>query len=463
MKMNRRQFLKNSGVLATAGSVTSLGALSSTLASFSAMAAPQDDYKALVCVFLHGGMDNHDTVLPYDQASYDSYASIRSSLISQYKGGRDRNKLLPLSPDNAAMFGNRAFALPPELPGISNLFQQGNGAIIANVGPLINPATKTQFEQESVPLPSRLFSHNDQQATWLSSSPEGAVYGWGGAFADAAIKGGYNTKSEFSVITTGGNDLFLTGKQAIPYQINAGKPQQINALGDADENQALYNALQGHFSAANFNESNLAQKDMASALAKSSATNSSYNQALAGITPLTTQFQDNYLAEQLKGVARTIAVKEGLGVKRQVFIVSMGGFDTHSEQAKNLPQLHAALDSAITAFYTSMQEQNLSDKVTLFTASDFGRTLSANSDGTDHGWGGHHFIIGDAVKGRNIYGTMPPSELGHAQDAGNGRLIPTTSIEQMAEPLGRWFGLSDDELAQALPNLNNFSSRLDFI
>ncbi|WP_053043254.1 DUF1501 domain-containing protein [Thalassomonas actiniarum] len=463
MKMNRRQFLKNSTALATATGLGSLTAVSSALSSFSALAATGDDYKALVCVFLHGGMDNHDTVLPYDQPSYNRYAQIRRSLVSQYQGQRDRNNLLPLNPDNAAGFGGRAFALPPQMPGISNLFAQGNAAIIGNVGPLITPATQTEFEQESVALPSRLFSHNDQQATWLSSSPEGAVYGWGGAFADATISAGQNSNREFSVITSGGNDLFLTGEHAIPYQINAGEAQEIKALGDVDDNEALAQLLASHFSATDFSSSNLAQQDIAAALAKSSATNNSYNRALAGIAPLTTSFPQSHLARQLQGVARTIGAKETLGVKRQVFIVGMGGFDTHSEQAKSLPELHAALDGAITAFYTGMLELGLGDKVTLFTASDFGRTLAVNDDGTDHGWGGHHFVIGDAVNGRNIYGNMPPMSFGHAQDAGSGRLIPTTSVEQMAEPLGRWFGLTEQQLAQALPNLNNFSSRLNFI
>nr|WP_201778250.1 DUF1501 domain-containing protein [Thalassomonas viridans] len=312
-------------------------------------------------------------------------------------------------------------------------------------------------------LPSRLFSHNDQQATWLSSSPEGAVYGWGGAFADSAINAGHNSSREFSVITSGGNDLFLTGQHAIPYQINAGEAQEIHVLGDVDEDETLANLLASHFSAADFTSNNLVQQDIAAAMAKSSATNASYNRALAGIPPLTTQFPQSHLGRQLQGVARTIAARDSLGVKRQVFIVGMGGFDTHSEQAKNLPRLHAALDSAISAFYNGIQELGLGSNVTLFTASDFGRTLAANSDGTDHGWGGHHFVIGDVVNGRNIYGDMPPMALGHAQDAGNGRLIPTTSVEQMAEPLGRWFGLTDQELAQALPNLGNFASRLDFI
>lgn len=461
MSINRRQFLKNSSALVA--SAATLSSLTATLASFNAMAAADDDYKALVCVFLHGGMDNHDTVLPYDLDSYQSYANIRRSLIQQYNGQRDHANLLPLSPDNAADFNGRAFALPPQMPGIANLFQQGNAAILGNVGPLIVPATAAEFEAESVVLPSRLFSHNDQQATWLSSSPEGAVYGWGGAFADVAIDANQNNSPEFSVITSGGNDLFLTGEKAIPYQISIGEPQEIYTLADSEDNARLNELLTAHFSAENYSSENLAQSDIAAALAKSSRTNDKYNQSVAGVAALNTQFEGGYLAKQLQSVAHTIAARNTLGVKRQVFIVGMGGFDTHSAQAQTLPQLHAALDSAITAFYNGMQELGLGKSVTLFTASDFGRTLAVNDDGTDHGWGSHHFVIGEAVNGRNIYGDIPEANFGHALDAGSGRLIPTTSVEQLAEPLGRWFGLTEQELAQALPNLSNFATRLTFI
>ena len=461
MTMNRRQFLAGASSLAL--SSATLGGLSSTLASFEAMAAPEDEYKALVCVFLLGGMDNHDTLLPYDRLSYQSFAKIRQGLIRQYKGSRDRDRLLPLSPDNASNFGGRQFALPPEMPGIANLFAQGNAAIVGNVGPLIVPATRPEVEQESVALPSRLYSHNDQQATWMASAPEGALYGWGGAFADAANAANQNKAPAFSAITTGGNDLFLTGKLTNPYQINAGEPQEISMLADEQGNNGLYGLLRSHLAAANFSSSNLVERDMARAMSDSLGTNEKYNQSIAGAEKFSGKFTGSYLGRQLGGVARTIAARNSLGVKRQVFVVGLGGFDTHAEQALNLPELHSALDSAVTEFYQAMQTLGLGQQVTLFTASDFGRTLAVNADGTDHGWGGHHFVIGDAVKGRKIYGDVPVPGFGHSLDAGSGRLIPTTSVEQMAAPMGRWFGLDETALAQALPNLKNFPGSPDLL
>ena len=461
MNINRRQFLAGASSLAL--SSATLGGLSSTLASFEAMAAPEDDYKALVCVFLLGGMDNHDTLLPYDQASYQAFAKIRQDMIKQYQGGRNRDKLLPLNPDNASNFGGRQFALPPEMPGMAKLFAEGNAAIVGNVGPLIVPATRPEVEQESVALPSRLFSHNDQQATWMASAPEGALNGWGGAFVDAANTAGQHPASAFSAITTGGNDLFLTGKQSTPYQINAGEPQEINVLADERGNGGLHGLLRAHLAAAGYSSDNLVERDMARAMGDSLRTNEQYNRAIAGAPAFSGQFTGSGLARQLGGVARTIAARNTLGVKRQVFVVGIGGFDTHNGQAKALPRLHRALDGAVTEFYQAMKGLGLGQQVTLFTASDFGRTLAVNDDGTDHGWGGHHFVVGDAVKGRNVYGDVPAPGFGHSLDAGSGRLIPTTSVEQVAAPMGRWFGLDEAALAQALPNLGNFSTTLDLL
>ncbi|MEO1323872.1 MAG: DUF1501 domain-containing protein, partial [Pseudomonadota bacterium] len=181
------------------------------------------------------------------------------------------------------------------------------------------------------------------------------------------------------------------------------------------------------------------------------------------IQPFNTAFPGNFLGQQLQAVANTIAIRNSLLVTRQVFFVAIGGFDTHSNQVNDLPGLQSEIDGGVVAFYQAMQELGLGSDVTLFTASDFGRTLAINGDGTDHGWGSHHFVIGDAVQGGQIYGDMPPYEIGHDQDAGNGRLIPTTSVEQFAEPLGRWFGLNNSEIAAALPNLSNFAAGPAFV
>lgn len=471
MKPTRRTFLTGASALSAA----TLAGFGSSLAAFQASAANTSGYKAIVCLFLLGGLDGHDTVLPFDQASYDQYAQIRAALLGQYEnmqGGstRARDRLLPLAPSNAASFGSRQFALPEELSGIKGLFDDGNAAIVGNVGPLIQPLNRQQFEQETAPQPKRLFSHNDQQSTWMSSQPEGAQFGWGGRFADAVLAAGANSGNrEFSTITSLGNELFLTGADARPYQIGLDGAPEIDALnffesdGGSGTQSEIYQKLRNHFEAMDYNSSNLIDRDVANAMRTALITNETFNEAFETIQPFTTDFPGHFLGQQLQAIANTIAIRDALLVSRQVFFVAIGGFDTHSNQADDLPGLQSQIDGGVVAFYQAMQELGLGSDVTLFTASDFGRTLAINGDGTDHGWGSHHFVVGDAVQGGQIYGEMPPYSLGHDQDAGSGRLIPTTSVEQFAEPLGRWFGLNDSELAAALPNLGNFGAGPAFV
>jgi len=471
MKTTRRTFLTGASALSAA----TLAGLGSSLSAFQASAAETSGYKALVCLFFLGGMDGHDTVLPYDQASYDGYATIRAPLLNLYgnmQGGstRARDRLLPLNPSNAADFGTRQFALPEELSGIKGLFDSGNAAVIGNVGPLIQPLNRTQFLNETVAQPKRLFSHNDQQSTWMSSQPEGAQFGWGGRFADAALSAGANTgSSDFTTITSLGNELFLTGQQARPYQVGLNGAPEIDALNffegnrSTPEGEAIYQKLRDHFEAMDFTSTNLIDRDVSNAMRTALITNETFNDAFASIQPFATAFPASFLAQQLQAVANTIAIRDSLLINRQVFFVAIGGFDTHSNQANDLPGLQREIDEGVVAFYQAMQEIGLGSDVTLFTASDFGRTLAINGDGTDHGWGSHHFVIGDAVQGGQIYGDMPPYSLGHDQDAGSGRLIPTMSVEQFAEPLGRWFGLNDSEIAAALPNLGNFGAGPTFV
>ena len=471
MKQTRRTFLTGASAL-SAATLTGLG---SSLSAFQASAAETTGYKAIVCLFFLGGLDGHDTVLPYDQASYDRYATIRASLMDQYAsmvGGstRARDRLLPLAPSNAADFGGRQFALPEELSGIKGLFDDGDAAIVGNVGPLIQPITREEFENESVPQPKRLFSHNDQQSTWMSSQPEGAQFGWGGRFADAALAAGANaTNREFTTITSLGNELFLTGANALPYQIGLDGAPEVDALNffadgrGTDAGDAIYQKLRDHFEAMDFQSSNLIDRDVSNAMRTALTTNETFNQAFETVQPFSTQFPGNFLGQQLQAVANTIAIRDALLVNRQVFFVAIGGFDTHSNQVNDLPELQREIDGGVVAFFQAMRELGLGSDVTLFTASDFGRTLAINGDGTDHGWGGHHFVVGEAVQGGRIYGDIPPYDFGHAQDAGSGRLIPTTSVEQFAEPLGRWFGLNDSEIAAALPNLSNFGAGPAFV
>ena len=460
LHLNRRAFLKNSG--ATCLTAAAAGGLISSLSMFPAHAANVDGYKALVCVFFLGGMDNFDTLLPYDQASYDRYAQIRANLIGQHGGGRDRSNLLQLSPDTISGFDGREFALPPQLAGLHSLFQSGDLAIVDNVGPLIQPVTKAQVEAGSVALPPRLFSHNDQQSVWQSNRPEGAQFGWGGLFADAAVASGANANGSanvFTTITSAGNQLFLTGDQTRPYQVSGEKATQIDLLKFFSfRDGPAFDILTRHFSASDFDGNNLIERDMAAAMDGALMANNLFNEAVENRVPLATEFPETSLGSQLQSVAQTISLRDVMLVNRQVFFVAIGGFDTHDDQAADLPELHTEINGAFVAFNAAMQEMGAGNDVTLFTASEFGRTLAINGDGTDHGWGGTQFVMGGAVKGREIYGTVPLHDFDHEYDVGGGRLLPTTSVEQFAEPLGSWFGLTEAELAAALPNLPNFPS-----
>lgn len=461
-KFSRRNLLQ--GIGAGAISAASIGGIQSALSGFqAASAADVSGYKALVCVFLLGGADSHDIIIPYDQSSYDRYAEIRASLLADYEnnpGGssRARDRLLKLNPDNEANFGGREFALPEEMSGIHTLFEEGNAAIVGNVGPLLQPLTRAEWEAESVPVPKRLFSHNDQQSTWMASAPEGAQYGWGGRFADAALASGANTNSDFTTITSLGNELFLTGEQALPYQIGLNGAQEVELLKSFKELE-VSDVLREHLRSSTYANSNLLKQDAATISRKAIDLNELFNESLENLVPIQTEFPRTFVGRQLEAIAETIAIRGSLSVSRQVFFAANFGFDSHSAQARDVPLRLGQTDEAITAFYRAMQELGLGNDVTIFTASDFGRTLAINGDGTDHGWGAHHFVVGNAVAGRQIYGDIPPYDFDHEFDAGGGRLIPSTSVEQFAEPLGRWFGLTDSELATALPNFNNFTSK----
>jgi uncharacterized protein (DUF1501 family) len=463
----RRRFLKNSLALPLA---TASSPLLSMLAAPSVQAMDDSGYRALVCVFLFGGMDGHDTVLPYDTSSYNSYAQIRSSLLAAYNAqpgtsSRSQEALLPLEPA-AANFGSRQFALPPQLSRVHQLFEQGKAAVVGNVGPLREPTDRQGFLNKSAKLPARLFSHNDQQSTWMSFAPEGSQLGWGGRFGDAAAAAGSNVNGTFSQITLSGNTVFLTGQSVTPYQIGAGGVPSITLIDAAGNNFSPQVAAQvtDHFVSAGANRSNLFERDFINISQVSLEANEILDAALSSGSLVQTPFPASPLGGQLQAVARTIAVRNTLGASRQVFFVALGGFDTHSSQATDLPGLQQDIGNSLAAFYTATEELGVENEVTAFTAADFGRTLIVNGDGTDHGWGSHHFVVGGAVKGGHIYGDIPPAELGHDQDAGNGRLIPTSSVEQFAAPLGSWFGLNQAELNDALPGLTNFpTGALNFI
>jgi len=469
--MNRRKFLSGTagaGALSFAGTTSML----SMLGNSKAYAADVSGYKAIVCLFFFGGQDGHDTVLPFDQTSYDLYASHRSGLLSDYEalpGGSSRtlDRLRELTPTNAAAFGSRKFALPEALDPIKALFDSGNAAIIGNVGPLVEPIDSDDFDEGIKAQPKRLFSHNDQQSTWMSSAPEGEIQGWGGKLADAVQMSGANREDIFTGISTFGNTVFLSGDNTQQYILNTEGPPEVNGLKNFDsgllvaqaENPRAVQLLEEQYRDIGAMRSNLFERDLASIIDRSFAANEVFSSALDAAPALTTAFPNSFVGLQLRSVAQAINTRSTLGMGRQVFFVGMGGFDTHDNQAADLTGLHASYAAAISAFYQATMEMGVQNDVTLFTASDFGRALVENGNGTDHGWGSHHFIVGGAVNGNHIFGDIPQYDTGHALDAGNGRLIPSVSVEQYAATLGKWFGLSDAELLTALPALSNFTER----
>jgi uncharacterized protein (DUF1501 family) len=350
----------------------------------------------------------------------------------------------------------REFALPKELSPLKTLWDQNKLAIMANVGPLVVPTTKTQYTNLSVPLPPKLFSHNDQQSVWQASSPEGARRGWGGRIGD--LFASQNVNPVFTCNSLAGSAVFLAGNSVAAYQLGTSGSATIAGLG---------NTLFGSTAAPNLmraiiNEggTNLMSRDLAATTARSITADQLLSSAFAanGDFPLPADLTTNNLATQLRVVSRMIAARATLGAKRQIFLVSLNGFDTHDDQLLTQPLLHAQLAGAMTYFNANLESMNISNNVTTFTASDFGRTLTSNGDGSDHGWGSHHFIMGGAVKGRQYYGTFPVMGLNNNDEVGSGRLIPTTSVDQYAATLASWFGVSSTDMSLVLPNIGNFSN-----
>ncbi len=468
--INRRHFLAHSsaaGALSFAGGT----GLLSTLGAGRAHAADTSGYKALVCLFFFGGQDGHDTVLPYDQSNYNSLANYRTGIFRDYEdlaGGstRERGRLLQLAPDNASQFSGREFALPEELAPLKSLFDNKKAAIVGNVGPLLEPIDAQEFETLAKLAPSKLFSHNDQQSTWMSSAPEGQTFGWGGRFADFASASATGQDSLFSAISTFGNSVFLAGQNSQQFSLNPTGPQEVNGLKNFDmgllvtakDSPRAAQLLEEQYRNLGLSLDNLFERDVAAINNRAFTSNAMIADALNGALPIGTVFPQSFVGTQLKTIAETINIRSSLNISRQIFFVGMGGFDTHDNQAADLSGHQRDYASSVAAFYNAMVELGLENDVTLFTASDFGRALIENGNGTDHGWGSHHFVVGGAVNGGNIYGEIPPYDIGHDLDSGNGRLIPSVAVEQYAATLGRWFGLSEAEIMEALPVLSEFAN-----
>ncbi|MFN0045110.1 MAG: DUF1501 domain-containing protein [Sphingorhabdus sp.] len=463
-ELSRRAFLRRSKQVAIAGSASSFALGLAGIGEAAAFSAG-NDYKALVCIFLYGGNDHNSTLIPFDSTNYDLYSAIRGGGAGQTAGGitlaRSSLAATALSPSGGQVLTNNLqYALAPTMTRLKALFDQGKMAPLLNVGPLVAPLTLAQYNssnQTANPRPAKLFSHNDQQSTWQSSKPEGATDGWGGRLGDLAMSS--NSNSLFTCISATGNAVFLSGQTALTYQVSSGGALAVNGI-----KNSLFGSSAGSTALRTLmtqTSNNVLEAEYNRVAKRSIDSEGVLTTALQPIA-LTTSFRPaagrNSLAEQLQVVARLIAARQPLGARRQVFMVSMGGFDLHDNLINNQNNLMGNLDFAMDAFYKATVELGVADKVTTFTASDFGRTLQSNGDGSDHGWGSHHFIMGGAVNGGRFYGVAPQISVTSPDQVGQGRLLPTVAVDQYASTLATWFGVSANELASVSPNIGRFAS-----
>jgi uncharacterized protein (DUF1501 family) len=439
MRATRRSFIRYASLAATGNALglRPFGALN-------ALAQSGSGYKALVCVFLFGGNDANNTLIPFDTTGYGKYSSLRGDLALA------QNTLLPLTPAPN-------FALNPNLPDIQALFNSNNAAFVANVGTLIQPLTRAQYLAGGT-APVNLFSHPDQQLEWQNAAQSAVTpTGWAGRMADS-LAATYNQGASIPMITSvAGDTLFCNGNATSPVSISPGNVGAASCSEGSECNarQASAQALLTLDSGLSLIQADDSITTNAYAYAKTLA------DAVQSISPLQTVFPaNNSLAAQLKQIAQIIQVRSALGVQRQIFFASLGNFDTHANQLNLQNALLAQISPALAAFYNATVELSVASEVTTFTMSDFSRTFQPNSNfGSDHAWGSHHIVIGGAVKGGQIYGTYPTLALAGPDDSGsNGRWVPSTASSQYAATLAQWFGVPLADLPTVLPSIGNFTT-----
>jgi uncharacterized protein (DUF1501 family) len=443
--MDRRHFLKHAGALGAGAALGQLGA-------FAARAQTAGDYKALVCIFMYGGNDGNNTIVPIDSTGYANYAAARPQIALP------QASLLPLVDSS----GSATLGMHPSLGaanGLQAMWNAKNLAVVTNVGTLVAPLTKTSYLSPNSPQPQSLFSHIDQQLQWqasLSNAP--STTGWGGRLADqlASMNAGASIPS---MISTVGNNLFVTGRATQALTIPTSGSFGLNGFGSSTAAVARLSALKALLGVDQGTDlMDAAQNVMTGALQSSAVLNpilKTTSSTLSGyFSPLSSG-----IASQLLAVAKVIEARATLGASRQVFLVSLGSFDTHSNELIAQAGLFAEMGPAIKAFHDAMAAIGAGSSVTSFTLSEFSRTYQANNNGgTDHAWGSNHFVAGAAVKGGQFYGSWPTLAMGGPDDIGtSGRWVPTTAVDQYAATLASWFGVSGSGLAAVLPNLASFS------
>ena len=464
---SRREFLRNTALLSAGGLVSPF--IFSLASVRSAIAQTAGPVKAIIYVNMNGGNDSHNTVLATDPDSFSTYLKYRdtSAVDGADSIALPNNSLLPINPLNAAGLNTgRTFALHPNLLNLQSLFATKKAAIVANVGPMLVPVSAAQYAAQSVPLPLNLFAHNSQSATWQSSSASGAQYGWGGLVADSLMT--QNSGAIFTSISASGNAVFLAGDRAVRLEVGSSGLPAINeleksALFDPFGGEAPDSTLSTFKSIQSATRSDLFAQDVVNITQRSVAAQALFKQSLVPAYNATSAPNgvaappaNNDLAAKFQTILRILASSASLGTTRQIFYTSFGGFDSHDGEIVNHGALMTTFDEAVGYFMTTAAGLGLANSATLFTGSEFGRTFSSNGDGSDHGWGAHHFVIGGAVRGGEIYGRFPTLGVGNADNVGTA-LLPSLAVDQYAATLASWMGVSTSTLPSIFPHLSNFN------
>ncbi|NRB47882.1 MAG: DUF1501 domain-containing protein [Saprospiraceae bacterium] len=450
--LTRRQFV-GSASCAAIGSTTLLSSLlnlgtSNALAGLHSQSTEvEGEYKALVCILLAGGNDSFNMLVPNSKEPYQEYRKSRSNLALT------QSSLLPLQFSDP---GGREYAVHPSMPEVQHLFNTHKLAFIANVGTLVEPVSKAKYLAGSAKLPIGLLSHADQIQQWQTSLPDSrSAKGWGGRIADLLEQGNKNQNISMNISLSGTN-VFQVGSSATEYAIRAAAGGSVGIRVYEGNSQLDRVLRKGTESLLAQQYQDIFKSTFQQKILHAQANHGVFSHALASVAPLQSPFSANDLSADLALVAQTIAARKALGMKRQTFFINYGGWDHHDSVLENQAQMLSILSKALQEFQSAIDELGISQQVTTFTISDFGRTLSSNGNGTDHAWGGNVMVMGGAVKGGNIYGKYPSLRLGGSDDIGGAILLPSLSTDMYFAELARWFGVSKGDLSFVLPNINRF-------